>query len=79
MSKYLISTTEVYRADTEEEAEALISEAKNDGSYELKKYNCAYKDQKQKGEVIQEWYQVSLLKSFTDEKEPDKMTNISYE
>ena len=35
MSKYLVSTTETYRVDTESEATKAIEEAKQDGSYVL--------------------------------------------
>jgi hypothetical protein len=38
--KYLITNTEVYRVETEEEAELLINEAKADTKYVLTKYNC---------------------------------------
>ena len=70
MSKYLISTTEVYRVDNDSEAEALINEAKNDGKYTLKKYNCENKERKVKGEIEDQWVRVTLTKVFDDEKEP---------
>ena len=37
------------------------------------------KDKKLKGEVIDSWYKVTLTKKFTDEKEPDRSVEISYE
>ena len=76
---YLISTTEVYRVISEEAAQKLIDEAKADTSYKLIKYNCEYKERKAKGEVIDDWFKVTLFKKFTDEKEPEVMTNIIYE
>lgn len=79
MAKYLIQTTEVYRVISESAAQALIDEAKADSSYQLVKYNCEYKEKKLKGEVIDDWYRVTLFKKFTDEKEPEVMTNIIYE
>ena len=48
--KYLTTTTEVYRVETEEEAELLINEAKADTKYVLTKYNCEKKERKQKGD-----------------------------
>jgi hypothetical protein len=70
MSKYLISKTEVYRADTENEAAALIASAKNSSDYTLTKYSRDYKEKKQKGEIVDSWYKVALTKVYDDEKEP---------
>ena len=78
MSRYLIQTVETYRADTESEAEQLIAEAKVSEDYELKKHNAEKKEIKQKGEVVEEYWKVSLTKSFTNEKEPMEQTTISY-
>jgi hypothetical protein len=79
MSKYLISVQEVYRADSETEATHLIEEAKNASDFALAKYNCEHKERKAKGEVIDEYYKVTLHKSFTSEKEPDRQVEIFYE
>ena len=76
--KYLISTTEIYRADSETEAVQLIEEAKADNHFILAKYSSQFKERKQKGEVIDSWYQVSLKKVFTDEKEPEFSCKVSY-
>ena len=77
--KYLITNTEVYRVETEEEAELLINEAKADTKYVLTKYNCEKKERKQKGEVIDSYFKVSLVKSFNDEKDPMESVSVSYE
>ena len=77
--RYLVNVTEVYRVNREAEAENLINEAKEDSSYSLVKYNCEHKERKSKGEVIDDWYKVTLVKSFNDEKEPDRNVAISYE
>ena len=79
MSKYLISTVETYRVDSEEEAKKLIEETRNDTIGVLSKYSSVHKEQKQKGEVIQEWYRVTLTQSFNSEKEPDSSVVIDYE
>ena len=79
MSKYLITTTEVYRVDDEIEVQNLIEEAKHDPMYTLIKYNREYKEKKSKGETVDEWYKVTLVKSFNNEKEPERRINISYE
>lgn len=76
--KYLITTTEVYRVDTETEAQALIESAKTDNHFILNKYISEYKEQKSKGEVIDEYYKVSLVKTFTSIKEPDAQVSVEY-
>ena len=80
MSKYLIQTTEVYRADTENEVQTLIEEAKSAKEYELAKYSSEKKDIKVKGEgVVGEYYKVSMTKVFNDIKDPITMTTVNYE
>ena len=77
--KYLISTVETYRVNNESDVEALIAEAKVAREYELAKYTREYKEKKSKGEIIDAWYKVTLTKKFTDEKEPDRSVEVSYE
>lgn len=79
MSKYLVSTIETYRVDTEAEAAKAIEEAKNNGSYVLGKYTSEHKERKSKGEVIDEYWKLSLTKLFNDIKEPESIVNIDYE
>lgn len=79
MSKYLVSTVETYRVDTEEEATKAIEEAKNDSSYILGKYTSEHKERKSKGEIIDEYWKLSLTKLFNDIKEADTLVNIDYE
>lgn len=76
--KYLIQTVETYRVDKEDEAKKMIEEAKSDNHFILKKYSSEYKEKKQKGEIIDTYYKVTLTKAFTDEKEPEFRTEISY-
>lgn len=75
---FLIKTQEIYRAEDEAEAKQLIEEAKND-NYGVIKYSCDYHEKKSKGEVIDSWYRVTLNRQFTNEKEPEGSTTISYE
>lgn len=79
MSKYLVSTTETYRVDTENEATRAIEEAKQDGSYILGKYTSEHKERKSKGEVIDEYWKLTLTKLFNDIKEADTLVTVSYE
>lgn len=77
--KYLLKTVETYRVQTENEAKALIEEAKKQNCFALSKYMTEYKEQKAKGEVIDSWYRVTLTKLFTDEKDPEYTTDIKYD
>lgn len=70
MATYLIKTTEVYRCDTEEEAKAWIEEAKHSHDYTVTKSSSEIRTLKSKGEIIDEWVRVTIVKQFTDEKEP---------
>ncbi len=79
MSDFLITATEVYRVDSEGAADYLINTAKEDPTYALIKYNCEHKVRKAKGEIIDEWFKVTLVKSFNDEKEPGTLVKVSYE
>lgn len=75
---YLISATEKYRFDTEEEATTFIEKAKEASIYSLPKYNCEHKIRKQKGEIVDEWFTVTLLKTFNDEKYPEDQITVNY-
>ena len=79
MSKYLVSTTETYRIDTESEATKAIEEAKQDNSYTLGKYTNEHKERKLKGEVVDEYWKLTLTKIFNDIKEPDNIIKVDYE
>ena len=74
--EYLIRTTEVYRADNEDEAKAVIEKAKRTST--VIKYNSTYKCKKQKGEIVDEWYKVEITKEWDDEKEPCGSTVVKY-
>ena len=79
MSKHLIKVEETWRADSEAEAAQLINEAKSDGSFELAKYSSTRRTIKQKGEIVEEYMRVSLLKVFDEEKKPVNDVKVSYE
>ena len=78
MAKYLIKTTEEHRADSEAEAAALISAAKADGRYTLAKYSSVKKERKAKGEIIDEYFMVTLVKVFDDAKDPCGEASVEY-
>lgn len=79
MSKYLVSTCEVYRVATEAEAKQAIEAAKQDKTFTLTKYVNEYKERKQKGEVIDQYYKLTLTKVFNDIKEPESYVKVNYE
>ena len=78
MSKYLCQTQEIYRVDSEAEAAKLIEEAKSDNRFTLLKSSTEYKTVKSKGEIIDEFYKTTLVKYFTDLKEPDCSVSVTY-
>ena len=78
MAKYLIKTTEEHRADSEHEAAELINAAKEDGRYILSKYSSVKKERKAKGEIVDEYYLVTLVKVFDDAKDPCGEATVEY-
>lgn len=76
---YLTEITESYRVDTEGEAANLIEAAKNDKVSSLKKYTSEHKERKSKGEIVDEWFKVTLVKVFNDEKDATTPISITYE
>jgi hypothetical protein len=78
MSKYLLKTTEEHRADNEREAAELIETAKADNRYILSKYSSVKKERKAKGEIVDEYYIVTLVKTFDDPKDPIGEASVEY-
>ena len=78
MSKFLCQVQEIYRVDSEAEAARLIDEAKTDKRFTVLKSSTEYITVKSKGEIIEEYYKVTLVKHFTDLKEPDCYAEIDY-
>ena len=76
--KYLLNVVETYRVADDNEAKALIEEAKKDRNYTLSKYVSQQKEKKVKGEVEDTWTKVTLTKVFTEEKEPECLASVSY-
>lgn len=74
--KYLIQTQEVYRVSSENEAANLIAEAKK--SFTVLKSSTEYKTIKAKGEIVEEYWKVTITKQFTDIKEPEMTYEVNY-
>lgn len=69
MAKEITKITEVYRVDTEDEATRLVNEEKEiakEKGYRLTKTESKYRTKKSKGEVIDEWYVVTIEKNFAE-------------
>lgn len=67
--KILLSTTDIYRVDSEEDAKALIEEIKeeaNENDYIVDSYSSTRKEKKKKGEIIAEGYQVKITRKYSD-------------
>lgn len=65
--KVILSNTEIYRIDSEEEVKEAIEEAKANADLEgyiLKGYSSKIKEKKSKGEVIDSGYEVTLKKEY---------------
>lgn len=77
--RYLVQTVETYRVDNEAEVVTTIEDAKKDSSYILTKYTSEHKEIKAKGEIVEEYYKVTLSKSFNNIKAPDTNIKINYE
>lgn len=78
MANYLVSTIETYRVDTEAEAMKMIEDAKHDNAYALKKYTNEYKERTAKGEIIDEYWKLTLTKTFNDIKDTGTPIIIDY-
>lgn len=67
MNFIIMKQTDEIRVDTEKEAQALIDsfkeKAKNEG-YELVSYTSTHKEKKSKGEVIDDYYIVKVVKKW---------------
>lgn len=68
--KYLITQTEVYRCDTEKEAEDFLKDMKDTYSYQIISSKMEKKEQKSKGEIVDEWVRLTVKKEFNSEKDP---------
>ena len=79
MSKFLVSTVETYRVDTDDEAKALIEEAKTSSMFDLGKYSSEYKEKMSKGEIVDSYFKVVLTKKFNDIKEPRQHIKVDYD
>lgn len=78
MAKYLCQVVETIRVSTVNEVEKLHKELKEDRRFELKKFEYAHKEIKQKGEVIDEYELVKATLVFNSEKEPTCTVKVDF-
>ena len=67
--KTLLSTTEKYRVDNEDEAVKMIEKAKDESlteGYTLTKSSYVIKTKKSKGEIVDSWAVCTLEKTFNE-------------
>ena len=60
----LLKSTMEYIVNTEEQAKALIEAEKKAGEYVVGSYQSTKKQKKQKGEIIEEWYAVKVVRIY---------------
>jgi len=77
--KYLVNVVETYRVENETEVATMIDEAKKDSHFTLVKHVSEKKTKKSKGEIIDEYYKVTLTKAFNDINLPDRYIKVDYE
>ena len=75
---YLTKITEEYRVNSENEVTELIENAKKDNRFNVIKQSTVYKTIKEKKEIVDEYWICTLVKQFTDPKEPDCMVTVDY-
>ena len=67
MAQLLMKTTDVFRVDTEEEAMAMIEDAKEKqmtGGFSVTKSGYVLKTKKAKGEIVDSWYICTIERTF---------------
>lgn len=80
MTKYLLKTVDTYRVASVADVEALHEELLNDPAFILTAFSYKTKYIKAKSEIVEEYQIVSATKVFNlDEKEPERIVNVSYE
>lgn len=61
----ILKVVETYRADSEDEVNDLIENAKADSSFDLAKYSSEYKEKKSKGDVVDSGWVTQLTKVYS--------------
>lgn len=81
--KYLLKTTETYRLETLSDVEEFHDKLKEDAEeqgYQLVGFSYTNKEKKEKGEVVDEWCLVKVIKQFNEEKDPfTPLRHIAYD
>lgn len=77
--QYLVKTTETYRFETDEQAQAFLEEEKKNPRFTVKKSSCEKKEVKVKGEIVDEYIKCTVEKVFNDEKYPEQEIVITYD
>lgn len=78
MQAFLIQSVEKYRLDSQEDVDTFLEELKESEYFNILKYSSERKEVKQKGEVVDSYYILTVTKSFNDLKDPQFIVNTSY-
>ena len=82
MIKFLLKSTNEYRVETKEDADALhkqIEEEATANGWTLSGWNETYKTRKAQGEIVEEWFVCKSTVVFNDQKEPETpLRSIEY-
>ena len=68
MNFEIMKQTDEIKVDTEEQAEALVESFKEKASqegYEITNYSINLKEKKSKGEIVDSWYIVKIVKRWS--------------
>lgn len=78
MTNYLIKVTEEWRVETVADADALEQEFRKDAAYLVTDVKKTEKVVKVKGEIVDEFMIVKVVKFFNDAKEPVREVTVDY-
>lgn len=76
--KYLINNIITYRFNSIAEVEEFHDKLTHNPQYNLASFNYKTKAIKEKGEVVEEYYLVTVKLAFNDEKDPDDTIDVTY-
>lgn len=61
---YKLKSTNVFRVETESQAMDLIAKTKDENKNHVVDHATKYKTKKNKGEIVDEWYEVTLTVKY---------------
>ena len=77
--RYLLKAVDTYRVATVSDVEKLHDELLEDSTFDLVAFSYKTKYIKAKGEIIDEYFIVTLVKVFDDPRDPQGEASVSYQ